>query len=80
MLKLKTAWRDGTTHLVMSPLESMQRQIEWPVCGIQICECYVRSGSEPAPPIYGVNGAVRESSQALAAPSTRGASRSRTMA
>jgi Putative transposase len=25
VLKLKTPWRDGTTHLVMSPLESMQR-------------------------------------------------------
>ena len=25
MLKLKTTWRDGTTHLVMSPLEFMQR-------------------------------------------------------
>ena len=25
MLKLKTAWRDGTTHLVISPLEFMQR-------------------------------------------------------
>ena len=25
VLKLKTAWRDGTTHLVMSPLEYMQR-------------------------------------------------------
>jgi hypothetical protein len=24
-LKLKTAWRDGTTHLVMNPLEVMQR-------------------------------------------------------
>jgi hypothetical protein len=24
-LKLKTAWRDGTTHQVMSPLEFMQR-------------------------------------------------------
>ena len=24
-LKLKTAWRDGTTHLIMSPLEFMQR-------------------------------------------------------
>ncbi|MBK9684635.1 MAG: transposase [Betaproteobacteria bacterium] len=24
-LKLKTRWRDGTTHLVMSPLEFMQR-------------------------------------------------------
>ena len=25
VLKLKTAWRDGTTHLIMSPLEYMQR-------------------------------------------------------
>jgi Putative transposase len=25
VLKLKTAWRDGTTHLVMLPLEFMQR-------------------------------------------------------
>ena len=25
VLKLKTAWRDGTTHLVMSPMEFMQR-------------------------------------------------------
>ena len=25
VLKRKTAWRDGTTHLVMSPLEFMQR-------------------------------------------------------
>ena len=25
VLKLKTAWRDGTAHLVMSPLEFMQR-------------------------------------------------------
>jgi len=24
-LKLKTPWRDGTTHLMMSPLEFMQR-------------------------------------------------------
>jgi len=27
VLKLKTAWRDGTTHLVMSPLEFMQRLV-----------------------------------------------------
>jgi hypothetical protein len=27
-LKLKTPWRDGTTHLVMSPLECMQRLAE----------------------------------------------------
>jgi hypothetical protein len=25
LLKLKTPWSDGTTHLVMSPLEFMQR-------------------------------------------------------
>jgi len=25
VLKLKTAWRDGTTHIVMRPLEFMQR-------------------------------------------------------
>ena len=25
VLKLKTPWRDGTTHLVMSPLEFMPR-------------------------------------------------------
>ena len=25
VLKLKTAWRDGTTHLVMSPGEFVQR-------------------------------------------------------
>ena len=25
VLKLKTPWRDGTTHLVMSPLDFMQR-------------------------------------------------------
>ena len=24
-IKLKTPWRDGTTHLVMSPLEFLQR-------------------------------------------------------
>ena len=26
-LKFKTPWRDGTTHLVMSPLEFMQRLV-----------------------------------------------------
>jgi hypothetical protein len=25
VLELKTTWHDGTTHLVMSPLEFMQR-------------------------------------------------------
>ena len=29
VLKLKTAWRDGTRHLVMSPLEFMQRLAAW---------------------------------------------------
>ncbi len=29
VLKLKTSWRDGTTHLVMSPLEVMQRWLRW---------------------------------------------------
>ncbi len=28
-LKPKTPWRDGTTHLVMSPLELMQRLAGW---------------------------------------------------
>jgi hypothetical protein len=26
VLRLKTAWRDGTTHLVMSPLEPVSGQ------------------------------------------------------
>jgi len=29
VLKLKTAWRDGTTHLLMSPLEFMQQLAAW---------------------------------------------------
>jgi len=28
VLNLKPPWRDGTTHLVMSPLEFMQRHID----------------------------------------------------
>jgi hypothetical protein len=28
-LELKTPWRDGTTHGVMSPLEFMQRLAAW---------------------------------------------------
>ena len=27
VLKLKTPWRDGSTHLVMSPLEFMQEAV-----------------------------------------------------
>jgi hypothetical protein len=45
VLKLKTAWRDGTTHLVMSPLEFMQRRIEWRLLGGQICDRYGSNGS-----------------------------------
>ena len=45
VVKLKTPWRDGTTHLVMSPLEFVQLPIEWPVCGDQIHWLYVCSGS-----------------------------------
>ncbi len=39
--KLKTSWRDGTTHLVMSPLEYVQRHIVGQLCGIEFCERYV---------------------------------------
>ena len=44
VLKLKTPWRDGTTHLVMWPLEFMQPSIERSVCGGQIRWFYVCSG------------------------------------
>jgi len=40
-LKLKTPWRDGTTHLVMSPMVYGQRHIEGQLCGIEFCEHYV---------------------------------------
>jgi hypothetical protein len=39
-LKLKTPRRDGTTHLAMPPLKSMQRRIERRLLGSQICERY----------------------------------------
>ena len=45
VLKLKTLWRDGTTHRGTPPLEFMQLPIEWPVCGGQIHWFYVCSGS-----------------------------------
>jgi hypothetical protein len=45
VLKLKTAWRDGTTHLAMSPLELTQRHIDGQLCGIEFCERYVWIGS-----------------------------------
>jgi transposase len=40
-LKLGTSWRDGTTHLVKSPLEFMQRHFDGQLCGIEFCERYV---------------------------------------
>ncbi len=45
VLKLKTAWRDGTTHLMKSPLETIQRHIEWRLRGSQIRVCCVGNGS-----------------------------------
>jgi hypothetical protein len=32
VLKLKTPWRDGTMHLVMSPLELMKLPIQRLLC------------------------------------------------
>jgi hypothetical protein len=40
-LKRKTPWRDGTTHLVMSPMEYMQRHIDGQLCGIEFCERHI---------------------------------------
>ena|GEM_PF-1828038 len=51
VLKLKTPWRDVTTHLVMSLLECMQPSIERPVCGGQIRWVYDCIGS--AAPVRG---------------------------
>ena len=48
VLKLKTPWRDGTTHLVMSPLEFTKLLIQRPLCERQIRRCYVSRGSSPA--------------------------------
>ena len=45
VLKLKTAWRDGTSHLMISPPELMQTFIERPDCGSQIRWFYGSSGS-----------------------------------
>jgi len=43
----KTPWRDGTTHLMMSPLELMKLPIQWLLCGSQIRRCYVSRRSGP---------------------------------
>jgi hypothetical protein len=45
VLKLKTHWRDGTTHLVMSPLEFINLLIQRPLCRRQIRRRYVSCGS-----------------------------------
>lgn len=45
VLKLKTPWRDGTTHRVMSPLDFLPLRIELPLCGRQIHCTYGSSGS-----------------------------------
>lgn len=39
--KLKTPWRDGVTHLVMSPLDCMQRHIAGQLCSTKLRERYV---------------------------------------
>ena len=45
VLKLKTPWRDGNTHLVMLRLEPMPRRVDLPLCGRQIHCSYVSRGS-----------------------------------
>ena len=46
VLKLKSAWRDGTTHIVMSPLEFMQRLAARATEGCLSC---ARAATAPAP-------------------------------
>ena len=46
VLRLKTAWRDGTTHIVMSPLEFMQRLAARATEGRLSC---ARAATAPAP-------------------------------
>jgi hypothetical protein len=48
-LKLKTQWSDGTTHLVMSPLEFMKLPIQRPLCACRIRGCYVSSSPSGKP-------------------------------
>ena len=45
VLKLKSPWRDGTTHVVVSPPEFMKLPHQGLLCGSQIRRCYVCSGS-----------------------------------
>jgi len=55
VLKLKTPWRDGTTHLVLSPLEFMQRLAAFshrtPSCARRWCRRWCRkSPNHPCRP------------------------------
>jgi hypothetical protein len=45
VLKLKTPLRDGTAHLVMSPLEFIKLPIQRLLCGSQVVGRYVCSAS-----------------------------------
>ncbi len=51
VLKLKTPWRDGTTHLVMSPLDFMQR---WAARAIEERPSVARAKATPTPHPFGV--------------------------
>ena len=41
VLMLKTAWRDATTHLLMTLMKFRHRQVGWRLCGSQIRERHV---------------------------------------
>jgi len=67
--KLKTAWRDGTTHIVMSPLEFMLRLAARANEG---CLSATRAATAPAPdPLPRGPGAEREATCAGGAPGNR---------
>ena len=44
-LKLQKAWRECTTHLVMTAMEIRQRHFDGQLCGIELYERYVSCGS-----------------------------------
>lgn len=76
-LKLKMPWRDSTTHLVMSPLEFMQRLValydrthQWLLHGCQSRESDARFGSVPAGYVF--NRIVLEQSLGLSDDCTGG--------
>ena len=62
MLKLETARRDGTTHMVMSSLEVMHLPIEWPLCGGHIHYFRVSIGSIRIPDSSAWNTRLMDSS------------------